>query len=186
MKRPVRTTIAVLALFALGALGLTACGGSEDESTTGTDANTAATAAPTASDAWARASAMSQDMGAMYMTIAGGAEDDALVTVTVPTDIAGRTELHETVMVDGGESTMEMGESTMEMDGMDHGGGEMTMRQVPEIPVPAGGTVMLEPGGLHVMLMDLPGQLEAGTTFEATLTYASGAEQTIEVEVRES
>lgn len=204
MKRPVHSTLAVVTLLALGALGVTACGGADDTSTTtaatpaATDAAAATTTtadtaagAPTASGAWARASAAGQQMGAMYMTITGGTEDDALVAVAVPAEIAGFTELHETVMAGGDGSGMETdgmdhGGGMDHGDGMDHGGGEMTMRQVQEIPVPAGEMVMLEPGGLHVMLMDLPGPLVSGTTFEATLTYANGATEVVQVEVRES
>jgi copper(I)-binding protein len=60
----------------------------------------------------------------------------------------------------------------------------MTMQQVASIPVPAGETVTLEPGGLHMMLIDLASPLTAGDTFELTLEFASGAKVTTTVEVR--
>ncbi len=86
-----------------------------------------------------------------YLTIAnGGDEDDTLVAVAVAPELAGMVQLHEMVM-DG--EVMRMGEV--------EGG----------IAIPAGETVTLEPGGLHVMFMRLPAGLEAGTEIPATLTF---------------
>ena len=89
---------------------------------------------------------------------------------------------------DGMESSGDM--DGMDGDGMDMGdgsdhGGMMTMREVDSIEVPAGETVALEPGGYHVMLIDLQRDLEPGDTVEATLTFESGAEETVTAEVRE-
>ena len=91
-----------------------------------------------------------------YVVIAnGGEEDDRLVAAG--TDAAGRVELHEMVM----------------------DGDVMRMREVEGgIPVPAGGTVALRPGGLHLMLMDLAGPMPAGETRDVTLTFESGEEMT--------
>ncbi|MCU0274542.1 MAG: copper chaperone PCu(A)C, partial [Acidimicrobiales bacterium] len=61
----------------------------------------------------------------------------------------------------------------------------MTMRPVDGIDLPAGEAVALEPGGLHVMLLDLPAPLEIGQTYELTLTFEQAGEQTVTVEVRE-
>jgi hypothetical protein len=49
------------------------------------------------------------------------------------------------------------------------------------IEIPAGGVVELRPGGLHIMLMDLTGDLVEGKTIMVTLTFESGA--TVEIEV---
>lgn len=49
-----------------------------------------------------------------------------------------------------------------------------TMSPVPQIEVPAGGTVKFEPGALHVMAFDLDAKLVAGGTAEMTLTFADG------------
>ena len=77
---------------------------------------------------------------AAYATITNtGDSDDRLVAVA--TDIAGRSEIH-----------------TMTVDG-----GVMRMRELPDgIPIPAGETVALEPGGLHLMLMRLKSRPGAG------------------------
>ena len=60
----------------------------------------------------------------------------------------------------------------------------MTMQQVDSVDIPAGGSVAFEPGGLHVMLLDLPDPLEIGETFDLTLTTADGVEIIVPVEVR--
>lgn len=49
-----------------------------------------------------------------------------------------------------------------------------TMSPVPQIEVPAGGTVKFEPGALHVMAFHLDAKLVAGGTAEMTLTFADG------------
>lgn len=80
-----------------------------------------------------------------------------------------------------------------EMDGMDgmdgdDGGqsGMMTMQEVSAIAIPAGETVSLEPGGFHVMLLDLAADLEVGDSIEVTLSFSNGYEETVTAEVRES
>ena len=57
------------------------------------------------------------------------------------------------------------------MGGDDMGMGGMTMREVARIPLPAGEAVTLEPGGYHVMLLELAAPLTAGQTFPVTLTF---------------
>ena len=121
-------------------------------------------ATPKAEDAWARTSAMMQDAGAVYVTITGGDTADRLVKALAPTEVAAMTEIHETTMND--EGTMMMGE-------------------VPEIDVPAGATVNLEPGGYHIMLMRLAEPLESGQKFDVVLTFETAGDVTVPVEVRE-
>jgi hypothetical protein len=118
---------------------------------------------PGAEDAWARTSAMMQDAGAVYMVITGGDEADRLVKAQVPTDIAAMTQIHESSMDDAGV---------------------MMMGEVPAIAVPSGGTVNLEPGGYHIMLMKLAAPLEAGQKFDVVLTFETAGELTVPVEVR--
>jgi len=81
----------------------------------------------------------------------GGSED---VTVTgASSPVAGMVELHETVMVDG----------AMQMQQKEGG-----------FVIPAGGSVTLEPGGNHVMLMGLNRALAPGEDVEITLTLSNG------------
>jgi copper(I)-binding protein len=45
----------------------------------------------------------------------------------------------------------------------------MRMRQIKELALPAGKAVELKPGGYHVMLLDLKGQVKAGDKIALTL-----------------
>jgi copper(I)-binding protein len=114
--------------------------------------------------AWARAVAGTDTArvhSAVYFTL-DNPGDTPLRLVAAETDVAERTELHET---------------TME-------GGVMRMRPVEGVDVPPGGSVTLEPGGLHVMLLGVRRDLAAGDTFALTLRFADGGERTLEVTVR--
>jgi periplasmic copper chaperone A len=121
------------------------------------------TGAPKVSAAWARPSSTST--GALYMTVTGNGTADRLVAVAVPRTVAGTTEMHKTSM----------------------GSGDMmTMTPVKSIAVPATGSVMLRPGGYHVMLMSLKKPLKAGASFPVTLTFAKAGKVTVTAKVRAS
>ncbi len=63
------------------------------------------------------------------------------------------------------------------------------MMHIDVVDVPAGETVVMEPGGLHVMFMGLDGDhLEAGETFPATLVFeqAGSVEVIFNVEERKN
>lgn len=113
-------------------------------------------------DAWARPSPMMAGNGAAYMVIRNtGNVDDALIGAA--SDVAETVELHET---------------TME--------GDMAgMHPVEAIPVPAGGSVSLEPGGYHVMLIGLKQELQPGQTITLTLTFEKAGQITVQAEIRE-
>lgn len=63
-------------------------------------------------------------------------------------------------------------------------GGVMRMRRVDGIPLPAGETTALEPGGYHIMLIDLTGPLEAGGEVELELEFADGSRHRLTAPVR--
>ncbi len=61
----------------------------------------------------------------------------------------------------------------------------MQMREVAGgIPLPAGAEVSFQPGGYHVMLLELPRQLKGGEQFPLTLRFEKAGELTVEVPVR--
>jgi copper(I)-binding protein len=114
------------------------------------------------SDAWARTSPMMERAGAAYMVLQNnGAAEDKLLSVE--SDVAKTIELHE----------------TKEMNGM------MAMSPVPNIPVPSNGKAELKPGGLHVMLIDLNGELKAGDKVQLTLNFEKAGKVPVMVEVKE-
>ena len=93
-----------------------------------------------------------------YMAIVNnGAEDDRLIGVE--TDIAGKSEVHESKVDANGVGTME---------------------PVAALDIPAGGTVSLDPGGLHVMFMGLKEKLAEGEMRKVTLIFEKAGRVEIE------
>jgi hypothetical protein len=115
---------------------------------------------PTVSQAWARATAPGVDVGAVYLSIDGGARDDSLVSASSVR--AGMVHLHT----------------------VEESGGVAKMRAVDGIEVPAGKRVVLAPKGTHIMLMGLAKPLVAGETFPLELRFAKAGELGITVVVR--
>lgn len=65
-----------------------------------------------------------------------------------------------------------------------HDNGVMRMRQIPQIVVPAHGQTTLQPGGLHIMLIEPLEPLTAGQTVKVTLEFADGSQKTVEMPVK--
>jgi copper(I)-binding protein len=183
-----------LLLLLVAALGLAACGGGSEDG------------AIAATDVRSRMSPQMAGVAAVYLDLDNGTDqDDALIGASVPAEVAGRVELHETYTVDDGTDdgmgdtegmdddamgdTEGMDDDAMgdtdDTDGMDEGAAMMSMREVAQIALPAGETVELVPGGLHVMLFDLVEDLVPGDTFELTLDFEQADSLTVTAEVRE-
>ena len=110
--------------------------------------------------AWARASIGTSRPGAAYFTVRNlGDEADRLTGLSSP--VSAMPMLHETTLSEG----------------------VSRMAHVEAAEIPAGGELTLEPGGMHVMLMELTTPLKEGATFPLTLTFESGGEITVEVPV---
>lgn len=179
--------VRLIPITAAAALAIAACGSGTTETATDDSGDSATPAGSTidatveVTGAWARTSPAGADTGAAYMTLSAE-EKTVVVSVSVPADIAGTVELHETVPV--GSDT---GDTGMDDDTMDDGNDDMamTMRSVSEIVVPGGGSVELAPGGMHIMMLDLAAPLELGQTFEMTLMTDTGEEISVELEVRD-
>ncbi|MCR6632519.1 MAG: copper chaperone PCu(A)C [Magnetospirillum sp.] len=62
-------------------------------------------------------------------------------------------------------------------------GDVMRMRQVEAIPVPAGGTAQLKPGGDHIMFINLNKPLAEGQKVRVTLVFAKAGKQVVEAPV---
>ena len=61
--------------------------------------------------------------------------------------------------------------------------GVMRMRSVQALPLEPGKPVKMQPGGYHIMLMDLKQPLEQGESFPITLTFEHAAPVTVQVPV---
>jgi copper(I)-binding protein len=102
-------------------------------------------------DPWIRGSVPGQKNGAGYLVIDNkGAQSGALVSAN--SDRADRIELHTIERQDG----------------------VAKMREVTEIPVPAKGSVSLQPGGYHVMFIGLKQPFKAGESIPVLLNFADG------------
>lgn len=112
-------------------------------------ATTEQTAALVVSDAWSKAA--ESGMSAAFGILENHTDADVVVT-GVASDVS-EMQLHETVMTDGA----------------------MSMHEVDSFTVPANGTFVLEPGGNHLMFMDLTSPLEPGDDVEITLTLEDGS-----------
>lgn len=110
-------------------------------------------------DAWARATAPGMTMGAVYLTLQGGATPDRLVAAA--TKRAGATQIH-VVTSDGGMTRM---------------------REAAGVDVPAGAKVALAPQGTHLMLMQLPQPLVAGERIPLTLQFSQAGTLAVSVRV---
>jgi periplasmic copper chaperone A len=58
------------------------------------------------------------------------------------------------------------------------------MRPVERLVVPPGESVVLRPGGYHLMLLDLERELSVGDRFQVLLTFEKEGTRTIDVGVR--
>lgn len=62
--------------------------------------------------------------------------------------------------------------------------GVVTMAMIHQIEIPAGGMMMMEPGGLHVMLMGAKQPLAEGARVPLMLEFANGETLTVDAEVK--
>lgn len=110
---------------------------------------------------WTRQTAPGQSNGGGFLVVTNkGRAADRLVGVASPA--AGKVELH-----------------TMSMDG-----GVMRMRPVTGgLPIPAGGTLTLAPGGYHVMLIGLKAPLTLGAMVPLTLRFERAGAITVQLKV---
>jgi len=65
-----------------------------------------------------------------------------------------------------------------------HQDGMMMMRQIERIDLPGGEETVLEPGGLHVMLIGLRSELVPDETVQVTLEFNDGSTTTIDAPIR--
>lgn len=164
MKKQTIPTLGALAVATV--LALTGCGGGTTDDAGATTSDAAAAAATTGtgkvtvSEQWIKAA---DGMTSLFGTVTNDTDEDRTI-VKAASDEAGMVQLHETVSTDSGGTTMQQKK-----------GG---------FPLPAHQSKVLEPGGDHVMLMDLKKKLRAGDTVEVTLTLDDGTTVDVDAPVK--
>jgi copper(I)-binding protein len=113
-------------------------------------------------DAYAHATSTAQPVGAGFLTLVNGAGADRLVGVTCTRS------------------------QTVELHSMSMDGGVMKMRKLDAIDVPTKGSVVLEPGGTHLMLIGLKAPLAEGQEVPIELRFdkAGVVKATLKVRAR--
>jgi len=112
-------------------------------------------------DAYVRATPPGQRNAAAYFVLRNNAKSDVRL-VSVKSDVAEVAEPHSHVMDEG----------------------MMKMRRVEYIDIPAEGETVLQPGGLHIMLMGLVKQLQPGEYVSLEFQFDNGQKQTMRVPVK--
>jgi copper(I)-binding protein len=114
-------------------------------------------------DAWVRALPPTQNVTSAYLSVTN--PGSAPVTITGGTaDLAGEVQIHTTRDVDG----------------------YMRMERLQQIELPPGGSARLEPGGVHLMLMQLQRMPAVGEQLRLCLTLSSGQSACTEAAVKKS
>lgn len=153
---PARTVVRTLLLAAgLGLLSSPALAAAAAASEAGSQAQS-----PQVSDAWVRLPAVKGRPAGGFFILQGGAQNDALVSVSSPQ--AERVEMHETVTRDG----------------------RMSMQARNEIGIPAGAQVEFVPGGHHLMLFGTDAELRPDEQITLVLRFRSGQEVTVKAATR--
>jgi periplasmic copper chaperone A len=143
------TRVRLGALLAVALVALTGCATAATE-----PASSPQPAAETVSitDAWVKSA--DSGMSAAFGELTNDGDTDVTVTAA-STPASSALELHETV---------------------ENESGAMVMRQIEGgFVIPAHGSLTLEPGGNHIMLMDLVAPLAAGDEATFTLTFSDGS-----------
>ncbi len=109
---------------------------------------------------WAAETPPAARTGAAYLNIVNDGEADRLLGAQA--EVASHVELHTTAM----------------------DGNMMRMRKVEALEVPGGATTALEPGGLHIMLIDLRQPLRAGQNFSLTLQFEKAGALQVQIPIR--
>lgn len=110
-------------------------------------------------DPWVRATVAEQKATGAFMQL-NSTGNSRLVEMR--SAVAGVVEIHEMAME----------------------GSVMRMRAVPGLELPAGRAVELKPGGYHLMLMDLKGQIKPGQEVPLTLVFEDADKKRQSLEIK--
>ncbi len=116
----------------------------------------------TVNNAWVRPTAQG-DNGAVYFVLHNHSAADELVGAS--SNVAESVEIHESSMAEGTDV--------------------MQMNQVFSVALDRGSEVAFEPGGLHVMLVNVSRELSVGENVDVTLHFKNHADIPVNVSVAE-
>lgn len=158
-----RVALTGVSIFAVGGLLLSGCSSSDstDQHKHSTSQEQQHSGAQL-QDAWVKA-ATTGKLTAVFGVLTNNSTSDIQIE-SVTTQATDRIEFHETVIENG----------TSKMRSLEHG-----------FRIPAHKETLLEPGGNHIMLMDLQQDLLAGDRLDLTLRFSDGSEQTVSAEIRD-
>jgi periplasmic copper chaperone A len=111
--------------------------------------------------AWARATPGNAKSAAIYLTVTNTGTTPDTLEGAVSTPAAEHADLHE----------MKMSNNVMEM------------RPVKSLTIDPGKSIVLQPGGYHIMLTGLKGPLKEGQTVPLTLTFDHAGTQQVTASV---
>ncbi|WP_134321988.1 copper chaperone PCu(A)C [Cumulibacter soli] len=160
-------SIRIAAVASVFVLLVSGCSAGEEGDSSGSESTTAGTesvdesqaAAITATDGWVKAAAPEEMMTAAFVVLQNDSDADVHVK-SASTDMSDETELHEMIEQNG----------------------EMVMQEAQGgLTIPAGGSLELEPGGFHIMIMGLSDDVVVGETYAVTLTLDDDSEVTFDV-----
>ncbi|MEL6890354.1 MAG: copper chaperone PCu(A)C [Actinomycetota bacterium] len=143
-----------LALGAAAVLALAACGSDDDADPAGDVVSI--------DDPWSREPVDGQSVSAVYGVISNDG-DELVRAVAATSPVTDSVELHEVVMNDDGEMSMR------EKDG--------------GYEIPAGGSISLEPGGFHIMMLEID-PAEYPDDVPVTIEFDDGSTFEFDAEVR--
>ena len=103
---------------------------------------------PTTANLWLREAPPNARMLAAYVTVENTTDQDLKLVGAYAPDF-GMTEIHKTIEVDG----------------------MLKMREQKELPLPIQSKILMEPGGLHIMLMMPKTKFKAGDETRICLIY---------------
>ncbi len=125
------------------------------------DSHDLATAGPLAvTDAWVRVTNATK-AGAMYMTLKNR-DTATVIIIGAGSSDARAAELHE----------------TMQMENMAH------MAPIDSLPIARGASLSMQPGGVHIMLVDLAREMAPGDSVPLVLRHADGRATNVMATVR--
>jgi copper(I)-binding protein len=110
--------------------------------------------------AWSPETIPGRSNGVVYLDITNSS-DEVIQLTSVSSENARKASLHESLLEDG----------------------VMKMRSLSSMTIPPGETVSLEPGGKHVMLMDLKSPFEVGNFHPLVLNFSKGQSHEVGVVV---